>query len=105
MFVDHCKSLLVIGCRLPSWTRHLWYQKHLHVHADNSKTAQALVYFPAGTYMVNSTIIQNYGVSLHGNPNCLPVIKALPAFQNAPGAVGLIDGNPLVFTSKKDPRA
>ncbi|KAF7955127.1 uncharacterized protein EAE97_000386 [Botrytis byssoidea] len=56
--------------------------------------AQALVYFPAGTYMVNSTIIQNYGVSLHGNPNCLPVIKALPAFQNAPVAIGLIDGNP-----------
>ncbi|KAF7862760.1 hypothetical protein EAF04_007632 [Stromatinia cepivora] len=60
--------------------------------------AQALVYFPAGTYMVNSTIIQNYGVSLHGNPNCLPVIKALPAFQNAPGAIGLIDGNPSSAT-------
>ncbi|KAF7907389.1 uncharacterized protein EAF01_004975 [Botrytis porri] len=60
----------------------------------STTTAQALVYFPPGTYMVNSTIIQNYGVSLHGNPNCLPVIKALPAFQNAPGTIGLIDGNP-----------
>ncbi|TGO43802.1 hypothetical protein BCON_0850g00010 [Botryotinia convoluta] len=70
----------------------------LHVPADNSKKAQALVYFPAGTYMVNSTIIQNYGVSLHGNPNCLPVIKALPTFQNAPGAIGLIDGNPSSAT-------
>ncbi|THV44472.1 hypothetical protein BGAL_0634g00020 [Botrytis galanthina] len=79
--------------------------KMLHVPADNSKKAQALVYFPAGTYMVNSSIIQKYGVSLHGNPNCLPVIKALPTFQNAPGAIGLIDGNLSVSTFTKKLRA
>ncbi|TGO44508.1 hypothetical protein BOTNAR_0808g00020 [Botryotinia narcissicola] len=88
---DSCLSTTAVGLLLGPVT---FGFKMLHVPADNSKKAQALVNFPAGTYMVNSTIIQNYGVSLHGNPNCLPVIKALPAFQNAPGAIGLIDGNP-----------
>lgn len=49
--------------------------------------------------MINSTIIQNYGVSLHGNPNCLPTIKAFPSFTNGVGAMGMIDGNPYVTSS------
>lgn len=104
MFVDHCKLLLAeaVGILLGPVTFGL---KMLHVPAGNSKKAQALVYFPAGTYMVNSSIIQNYGVSLHGIPNCLPVIKALPTFQNAPGAIGLIDGNLSVSTFTKKLRA
>ncbi|KAJ5593693.1 hypothetical protein N7537_010597 [Penicillium hordei] len=64
----------------------------------SSTTSQALVYFPPGTYMINSTIIQNYGVSLHGNPNCLPTIKAFPSFANGDGAMGMIDGNPSTYT-------
>ena len=60
----------------------------------DTQNRQALVYFPAGTYMVTSTIIQNYGVTLYGNPNCKPTIKASSNFTNGPGQIGLIDGNP-----------
>ena len=46
--------------------------------------------------MINTTIIQNYGVTLYGNPNCLPIIKAVADFANGPGEIGLIESNPWV---------
>ena len=52
------------------------------------------MYFPYGTYKISSTVIQNYGVTLYGNPNCMPTIKASSNFTNGPGEVGLIDGDP-----------
>jgi hypothetical protein len=46
--------------------------------------------------MISSNIVQHQGVSLHGNPNCMPVIKALSSFKNGNGKSGLIEGNPWV---------
>ncbi|KAK4625952.1 Glucan 1,3-beta-glucosidase [Fulvia fulva] len=56
----------------------------------SSTTTPAVVYFPAGTYMVNSSIIDYYYTQIIGNPRCLPTIKAFPKFT---GGLGVIDGN------------
>ncbi|EME45017.1 glycoside hydrolase family 55 protein [Dothistroma septosporum NZE10] len=56
----------------------------------STTTTPAVVYFPAGTYMVNSSIIDYYYTQLIGNPNCLPTIKAFPKFT---GGLGVIDGD------------
>ncbi|KAK0956570.1 hypothetical protein LTR91_019084 [Friedmanniomyces endolithicus] len=50
----------------------------------------AVVYFPSGVYMINASIIDYYYTQLIGNPNCLPTIRAFPAFS---GGLGLIDGD------------
>lgn len=50
----------------------------------------AVVYFPAGTYMVNASIIDYYYTQIIGNPNCLPTIKAFATFS---GGLGVIDGD------------
>ena len=47
------------------------------------------MYFPAGTYIISSSIIDYYYTQLIGNPNSLPVLKAAPGFSG----LGLIDGN------------
>jgi len=47
------------------------------------------VYFPAGTYLVSSPIIDYYYTTIIGNPNCLPVIKASSSFS----ARWVIDGD------------
>ena len=57
---------------------------------QSSTTSPAVVYFPAGTYLISSSIIQYYYTQLIGNPNSLPVLKATANFQG----LGLIDGNP-----------
>lgn len=44
--------------------------------------------------MINSTIIDYYYTQLVGNPNCLPTIRAFSTFTDAPGSIGLIDGDP-----------
>jgi hypothetical protein len=54
-----------------------------------SKTP-ALVYFPPGTYMVSSPIIDYYYTQLIGNPGCLPVLKATADFNGR----WLLDSNP-----------
>jgi glucan 1,3-beta-glucosidase len=48
-----------------------------------------VVYFPAGTYLLSSSIIDQYYTQLIGNPNDLPVLKATANFQG----FGLIDGD------------
>ena len=47
------------------------------------------MYFPAGTYLVSSPIVDYYFTQLVGNPNCPPVIKAAANF-NGPW---VIDGD------------
>ncbi|KAJ9400103.1 CAZyme family GH55 [Paecilomyces variotii] len=56
---------------------------------ESSTTTPAIVYFPAGTYVVSTSIIDYYFTQLIGNPNDLPVIKATPGFTG----LGVIDGD------------
>ncbi|KAK4151575.1 pectate lyase superfamily protein-domain-containing protein [Chaetomidium leptoderma] len=46
-----------------------------------STKTPGLVYFPAGTYMVSSPIIDFYNTQLIGNPGCMPVLKATSGFE------------------------
>jgi hypothetical protein len=55
----------------------------------STTTTPAVIYFPAGTYVVSSPIIDYYYTQLVGNPNCLPVIQATASFS----ARWVIDGN------------
>jgi glucan 1,3-beta-glucosidase len=52
-------------------------------------TTPAIVYFPAGTYLISSSIIDYYFTQLIGNPNARPVIKAAAGFTG----LGLVDGD------------
>ncbi|KAJ8122862.1 hypothetical protein O1611_g9734 [Lasiodiplodia mahajangana] len=54
----------------------------------SSSTTNAIVYFPAGTYVVSSSIVSYYATHLVGNPNSLPILKATAAFNG----FGVIDG-------------
>jgi glucan 1,3-beta-glucosidase len=56
---------------------------------QSSTTTPAIVYFPAGTYIVNSSIIDYYYTQIIGNPNSMPVLKATPNFSG----FGIIDGD------------
>lgn len=56
---------------------------------QSSTTTPAIVYFPAGTYVISSSIIDYYFTQLVGNPNSIPVIKATANFVG----LGLIDGD------------
>jgi glucan 1,3-beta-glucosidase len=56
---------------------------------QSSTTAPAIVYFPAGTYIISSSIIDYYYTQTIGNPNSMPVLKATPNFSG----FGLIDGD------------
>ncbi|KAI0444240.1 glycoside hydrolase family 55 protein [Xylaria telfairii] len=55
---------------------------------SSSSTTNALVYFPAGTYLVSSSIISYYATHLVGNPNNVPTLKATAVFTG----FGVIDG-------------
>ena len=55
----------------------------------SSSTTPAIVYFPGGTYVISSSIIDYYYTQLIGNPNCPPVLKATPDMKG----LGIIDGN------------
>ncbi|KAJ5679840.1 CAZyme family GH55 [Penicillium macrosclerotiorum] len=56
---------------------------------QSSTTTPAIVYFPAGTYLISTPIIDYYFTQLIGNPNSIPVIKATSGFSG----LGLIDGD------------
>jgi glucan 1,3-beta-glucosidase len=56
---------------------------------QSSTTTPATVYFPAGTYIINSSIVDYYYTQIIGNPNSLPVLKATAKFSG----FGLIDGD------------
>lgn len=57
----------------------------------SSTTTPAVVYFPAGVYMISSSIIDLYYTMIIGNPNCMPTIRAVPTYS---GGLGMIDANP-----------
>ncbi|KAF2086268.1 glycoside hydrolase family 55 protein [Saccharata proteae CBS 121410] len=58
-------------------------------NCQSSTTTPAVVYFPAGTYLISTSIIDYYYTQLIGNPNCLPTLKATSGFSG----FGLIDGD------------
>ncbi|KAJ6012232.1 hypothetical protein N7522_002587 [Penicillium canescens] len=58
-------------------------------------TTLALVYFPAGTYMISYPIFDYYYTQIIGDPRNMPVIKATSGFQGG----YLIDADPY-FTSE-----
>jgi hypothetical protein len=55
----------------------------------STTTTPAVVYFPAGTYVISSSILDYYYTQLIGNPNDLPVLQATPNFSG----FGIIDGD------------
>ncbi|KAL9616659.1 MAG: hypothetical protein Q9160_008482 [Pyrenula sp. 1 TL-2023] len=57
---------------------------------QSSTVEPVIVYFPAGTYVISSSIVDWYFTQIIGNPNALPVLKATPGFVG----LGLIDGDP-----------
>ncbi|KAK6594091.1 glucan -beta-glucosidase [Botrytis cinerea] len=57
---------------------------------SSTSTTPAVVYFPSGTYLISSSIIDYYFTQIIGNPNSLPTLKATPNFVG----FGLIDANP-----------
>lgn len=62
---------------------------------QSTTTKPALVYFPAGTYLVSYPITDFYFTQLVGNPDCPPTIKVASNWESigeTPYAV--IDGNP-----------
>lgn len=56
---------------------------------SSTTTTPAIVYFPPGTYLISSPIVDYYYTQLIGNPGCLPVIKASASFS----ARWVIDGD------------
>ena len=54
-----------------------------------STTTPAIVYIPAGTYLISSSIIDYYNTQIIGDPNNLPVLKPTQNF----GGFGIIDGD------------
>ncbi|KAI1371255.1 glycoside hydrolase family 55 protein [Hypoxylon crocopeplum] len=55
---------------------------------SSSSTTNAVVYFPAGTYVVSSSIVMYYATNLIGNPNSMPTLLAKSGFSG----FGVIDG-------------
>ncbi|KAJ9151295.1 Glucan 1,3-beta-glucosidase [Pleurostoma richardsiae] len=60
----------------------------------STTTTPAVVYFPAGTYLISSSIVPYYFTMLIGDANTPPTLKATSGFSG----FGLIDGNPY-YTS------
>ncbi|KAI9844659.1 MAG: hypothetical protein M1838_002078 [Thelocarpon superellum] len=57
---------------------------------DSSTTTPALVYFPAGTYLVSTPIVQFYYTQLVGDATNPPTLMASPSFQG----IAVIDSDP-----------
>ncbi|KAH0556494.1 hypothetical protein GP486_005605, partial [Trichoglossum hirsutum] len=57
---------------------------------DSSTTAPALIYFPAGTYLVSAPIVQYYYTQFVGDAINIPIIKAASSFQG----IAVIDADP-----------
>jgi glucan 1,3-beta-glucosidase len=57
---------------------------------DSSTVTPAIIYFPPGTYMVSTPIIQYYYTQFIGDAITLPTIKASPGFKG----MAVIDADP-----------
>lgn len=55
----------------------------------SSTVTPAVVYFPSGTYILSSSIVDQYYTQMIGNPNSPPVLKATASFTG----FGFIDGD------------
>ncbi|OKL58255.1 Glucan 1,3-beta-glucosidase [Talaromyces atroroseus] len=64
---------------------------------ETSSTTPAIVYFPAGTYLVSTSIIDYYFTQLIGNPNSPAVLKASADFTG----LGVIDGDQYQSTGEQ----
>ena len=56
---------------------------------SSSTNKPAVVYFPAGTYVISSSIVMYYQTIMLGNPNNIPTLRATATFSG----FGLIDGD------------
>lgn len=56
---------------------------------DSRLSESAIVYFPAGTYLVSERVIMWYNTAFWGDRNNLPTIKAAPTFND----IGVLDSN------------
>ncbi|KAK8111429.1 uncharacterized protein PG998_007886 [Apiospora kogelbergensis] len=56
----------------------------------STTTTPVVLYFPAGTYLISSSIIPYYFTQMYGDASSPPTLKATANFQG----FGLIDGNP-----------
>ncbi|KAK0654941.1 pectate lyase superfamily protein-domain-containing protein [Cercophora newfieldiana] len=54
-------------------------------------TTPAVVYIPAGTYLISSSIVDYYYTQIIGDPTNMPVIKGTGSFKSP--TIGLLEGN------------
>lgn len=59
---------------------------------DSSTTTPAIIYFPAGTYVISKPIIQYYYTQFVGDANNMPVLKATASFEG----MAVIDADPYI---------
>lgn len=59
---------------------------------DSSTITPAVVFFPAGTYLISSPIVAMYYSQLVGDPLNVPTIKGSPGFSG----IALIDSDPYL---------
>lgn len=59
---------------------------------DSSTTSPAVVYFPGGTYVVSSPLLQYYYTAMIGDPTAMPTLKASAGFTG----MAVIDSDPYV---------
>jgi glucan 1,3-beta-glucosidase len=59
---------------------------------DSTTVTPAIIYFPPGTYVVSTPIIQYYYTQFIGDANTLPTIKAAAGFKG----MGVIDADPYI---------
>jgi len=59
---------------------------------QSSTTSPAVVYFPAGTYLISSPIVLYYMTNLVGNVQAMPVLKATAGFTG----LALVDADPYL---------
>jgi glucan 1,3-beta-glucosidase len=59
---------------------------------DSSTTTPAIIYFPAGTYIISKPLIQFYYTQFVGDATNLPTLKASAGFEG----MGVIDADPYI---------